>query len=177
MQPMEKKSLHDLITEAHEVGLEGLDFLGKFGFAEIERGYNGIGPEFLPATVREKITEHLATFEAAAVIHDMRNDVSDGTRRGFYHANDEFWRNCVRLADHAYPWWSLRRYRARAVAKVLYRFVNAEHFGWKAWIDAHERYISRRASGTSPHAAQRGVKPNGDIRRDESGGKPFAKAR
>lgn len=174
---MEKKSLHDLITEAHEAGLEGLDFLGKFGFAEIERGYNGIGAEFLPTAVREKITEHLATFEAAAVIHDMRNDVSDGTRRSFYHANDEFWRNCVRLADHTYPWWSLRRYRARAVAKILYRFVNTERFGWKAWIDAHERYTSRRASGTSPYAAQRGGKPNGDIRRDRPGGKPFAKAR
>ena len=72
-----------------------------------------------------------------------RNHVSDGIRERFLAANDEFRYNCLILADLVYPWWSWRRYRARLVAQILYDFVSADGFGWKAWLEAHERHLKR----------------------------------
>ncbi len=151
---MEKKSIAELIETAREAGLMGLDFIRTFTLEELERGYNGIGPEFLPAIVRAKISNWLSLFGPAAVIHDMRNEIADGTREAFLFANREFLFNCLSLADHAYPQDGSKHDRARNVAMVLYRFVNAEKFGWRAWLEAHERYLSRQ-----------GLRPS--IQRDE----------
>ena len=127
-----------LLHKAVEVGLDGLGWATKFGFNTIVREYNGIGPEFFPPALRAKVTEHLALFEPAAVIHDLRNYESDGTRYAFNFANYEFRANCRKLADAAYPWWNWRRYRARAVAELLYDFVSGQP-GWKAWMDCYNR--------------------------------------
>ena len=59
---------------------------------------------------------------------------SDGTRFGFNFANMEFLENCLKLADHRYPWYYWRRYGARATAHILYDAVRGDG-GWKAWID------------------------------------------
>ena len=119
-------------------------FLAQFTHDELDAGYNGIGPEFLWSWIRDRLSDRLDIFAPAALIHDMRNDVADGTRERFLAANDEFRRNCLKLAEHAYPWWSLRRYRAKAVAEILYDFVSADNFGWKAWLDATERNNERK---------------------------------
>ena len=128
-----------LIEEALAAGLEGAEWCSGLGIARIAGEYNGIGPEFLPAGVRAGVTEWLDLFEPAAVIHDCRVGLSDGSRAAFLAANDEFRRNCLRLADRAYPWWSWRRWRARAVAQVLFDFVSADNFGWRAWREACAR--------------------------------------
>ena len=151
---METKSIGELIATAADARLDGLDFIGGFSFAELEQGYNGIGPEFLLAAVRDWITKHLEIFEPAALIHDMRFTVSDGTRASFLAANDEFRRNCLKLADHAHPWYSWKRYRARAVAQILFDFVSSDNTGWKAWIEANGKPLSRQ-----------GLRPS--IQRDE----------
>lgn len=126
--------IDELVKTATTAELEGLDFLSDFGYDELAREYNGIGPEWAGAEVREKITAHLSLFEPAALIHDMRNFKSDGLRRAFDRANDEFLHNCLKLADAAYPWYSWKRYRARAAAHLAYDFV-AGPGGWKAWMD------------------------------------------
>ena len=148
METVEKNIAHvqALIDEAKAAGLDGAGWVSSLGAVRCCEGYNGIGPEFLPAKIRAKVTAYLSTFEAAALIHDMRNDVADGTRESFLAANDEFRINCILLADHRYakPRQGLRRYRARAVAQILYDFVSADSFGWKAWLEAHERYLSRQ---------------------------------
>ena len=128
-----------LVDEARAAGLEGADWCVGLGVDKIAEEYNGIGPEFLPIDVRAKVTEWLALFEPAALIHDCRVGASDGWREGFLASNDEFRRNCLTLADRAYPWYSWRRYRARAVAQLLFDFVSADDFGWKAWMDAFEK--------------------------------------
>ena len=125
-----------LAEEARAAGLAGAGWCVGLGVDRVAEEYNGIGPEFLPADVRAKVTEWLALFEPAALIHDCRTGASDGSREGFLAANDEFRRNCLTLADRAHPWYSWRRYRARAVAQVLFDFVSADGFGWKAWLDA-----------------------------------------
>lgn len=140
---MEKRSIEELIETAREAGLLGIDFLAKFDVAEIAREYNGIGPEWAGEKLRDAVTERCSLFEPAALIHDLRNAVSDGSEIKFHFANSEFYLNCRKLADRAYPWWSWRRYRARLVASTFCDFVEGPG-GWKAWLEAHERYLSRQ---------------------------------
>ena len=127
--------------------LEGLDFLSRFTYDQLADGYNGIGPEFLKPNVRKKVSEFLHIFKPAAVGHDLRNELSDGTRKSFRAANDEFYRNCLRLADYHYRDDDKRRRRARVAALALYGFVSAEHFGWRAWLEAKERHAAKISSG------------------------------
>ena len=136
-----------LIETALAVGLDGADWANRYGLAWLSDAYNGIGPEFLPPALRKKVTDWLHVFEPAALIHDARNHVSDGTRKGFEAANDEFLRNCRKLADFWHPWYSWRRYRARFIATLLYDFVSGTP-GWIAWQQAHERHIERMAETT-----------------------------
>ena len=148
-----EQEIDALVRRAVEAGLEGLDFLSTFSYADLARGYNGIGPEFLPEWMRDLVSDKLDIFAPAALGHDMRNDVSDGTRASFLAANDEFRRNCLKLADLAYPQQpgvadDLKRARAKAVAEILYCFVSADGFGWKAWLEAHERYLERRGAAS-----------------------------
>ena len=135
---VDEKKINELVKAAVLAELDGVEFLQEFDYATIVREYNGIGPEWAGAALRGIATKHLALFEPAAVLHDLRNFKSDGTRYSFNYANYEFLENCRRLADAAYSWWDWRRYRARAVAKVLYDFVSGPG-GWKAWIDCHEK--------------------------------------
>ena len=146
METNEENLAHvaELVRIARDAGLEGCDWLAQFTLVEIARGYNGIGPEFLPAWARAKVTKHLALFEPAALPHDLRNDVSDGTREKFLAANDEFRTNCHILAERAYPNDPKRRIAADAAAEILYLFVSADGFGWKAWLEAHERFVQRQ---------------------------------
>lgn len=98
-----KEKVGKLIDEARAAGLAGADWCVGLGIDKVAEEYNGIGPEFLPIDVRAKVTEWLALFEPAALIHDCRVGASDGWREGFLASNDEFRRNCLTLADRAYP--------------------------------------------------------------------------
>ena len=138
---MEKKSIADLIETAKAAKLLGVEFLEKFEVAALEHEYNGIGPEWCGAAIRAVVTEKFSLFEPAAMIHDLRNTVSDGTEMAFHVANQEFYINCRKLADGAYPWYSWKRYRARFFASAFFDFVEGPG-GWKAWLEAHERHIS-----------------------------------
>ena len=133
--------IDSLVKTAVLAELDGVEFLQDFDDSTIRREYNGIGPEWAGETVRETATRYLTLFEPAALVHDMRNYMSDGSRKGFYYANMEFHENCLKLADYAYPWWNWRRYRARLVAHALYDFVRGNG-GWKAWTDCYERNVT-----------------------------------
>ncbi len=135
---VDEAKIDALVKAAVLAGLDGVEFIQDFDYATLCREYNGVGPEWAGAPIREKVTRYLALFEPAALIHDMRNYMSDSTRPGFNHCNIEFHENCLKLADHAYPWWNWRRYRARLVAHALYDFVR-DPGGWKAWQDCYEK--------------------------------------
>ena len=149
MAKSKKEDIEELLKIAVEADLAGLDFLSQFTPDQLADGYNGIGPEFLKPRIREKVSEFLHIFAPAALGHDLRNELSDGTRRGFQAANDEFYRNCLRLADYHYSADKRRRRRARAAALVLYGFVSAESFGWRAWLEAKERHAAKLFSDNS----------------------------
>ena len=132
-----------LLLRAAELGLGGVEFLDCLGFDVVCREYNGIGPEWAGEALRDRATHRLALFEPAALVHDLRNFRSDGTREGFRAANAEFLENCLTLANAEYPWWSWRRWRARVVAYALYDFVSGPG-GWKAWMDCYNRKETRK---------------------------------
>ena len=142
---MDISKVQELFERAVKANLDGTDFIAGFSDSELAAGYNGIGPEFLPAPLRAKTTRYLAIFEPAALIHDMRNHVGDATRRAFDFANLEFRENCLKLADLAYPWYSWRRYRARAVALLLFEFVQGAP-GWIAWIEASSKNLNKESN-------------------------------
>ncbi len=146
----DEKEINELLEIATAANLDGLDFLSQFTEDQLADGYNGIGPEFLGEKVRAKVSEFLHIFKPAAVAHDLRNEMSDGTRKGFKYANDEFLRNCLKLADYYYKGKDARRHvRARAAARILYAFVSAEGFGWRAWLEAKERHAAKLISDNS----------------------------
>ena len=127
-----------IVEKASELNLAGVELVSQVGTSVARREYNGIGPEFFPAELRRKITEFLGLFEPAALIHDLRNFRSNGSRWTFRYANDEFLANCRACASDAYPWYSWKRYRAWIVAKLLYDFVSGPG-GWKAWMDCYDK--------------------------------------
>ena len=137
---VDEAKIDELVKTAVLAELDGVEFIQGFDYATLCREYNGIGPEWAGATIRAKVTQYLALFEPAALVHDMRNYMSDGSRKGFNYANMEFLENCRTLADAAYPWYSWRRYRARAVAHLLYDFVDGPG-GWTAWADCNAKRI------------------------------------
>lgn len=130
-----RRKIQNLRREAIVYHLDGMRFMLCFTVDESAAAYNGIGAEWMPADLRDKITEWLTIFEPAALIHDLRYSASDGTRKSFNAANMEFRDNCLKIAGAVYPWYSWRRWRARAVAKLLYKCV-ASDGGWTAWTDA-----------------------------------------
>jgi len=139
-----KEKIQELLDKIAYHDLWGQEFVWELDPELVREAYNGIGPDFLPPTVREKVTNYLSLFEPAALIHDVRNEFSDGTQESFNSANVEFLHNCEILADAAFPWYSPARYLARRVAKILYRCVQGE-CGWFAWIEAQKNHLKKIA--------------------------------
>jgi len=137
--------IEELCKRAVLAELDGVEFLQGFDYAVLAREYNGIGPEWAGAHVRDLVTGKLALFEPAALIHDMRNYESDGTEAAFHYANGEFLLNCLKLAKQTYTWWRPRRYAAIAAANAMFDFVEGPG-GWKAWLEAHERKVKELKS-------------------------------
>ncbi len=129
------------MQRAVAAGLDGLDFMLQFDYGQIASSFNGIGPSCLSEGQRQKLSKYLALFLPAALIHDMRYEVSDGSRRGFNYANFEFRANCYALAAHAYGFFNWRRYRAYFVAWLLFKAVASE-VGWLIWREAARKQTS-----------------------------------
>lgn len=134
-----KEEIDELMAKAVVVGLEGTDFVSQFDYEQLS-AYNGIGPSFLSEKKREKLSKYLALFTPAALIHDMRYEVGDGSRKSYNFANMEFRDNCYALASYAYGILNWRRYRAYLVAEMLYRGV-CSLGGWVAWSEASRKNL------------------------------------
>ena len=139
----EKKSeaeIDELMSKAVDAGLDGLDFVSQFNYKQLST-YNGIGPSFLSEEKRQKLSKYLKLFAPAALIHDMRYEVGDGSRAAFNYANMEFRENCITLASREYGILNWRRYRAYLVAEALFTLVASEG-GWFAWRQASEKHLN-----------------------------------
>lgn len=130
-----KKKAHvaALRQKAYELGLSGTPVLSMH-LADLAKHYNGCGPEFFPAAMREKLTTYLAVFEPAFLIHDLRFVLGDGSTATFNAANAELHFNLCRIAKATYPWYNWRRYRALAAADII--TGACDRFGLEAYIAA-----------------------------------------
>ena len=135
--------INSLMEDAVVHNLAGCELFLGIDEATLLVEYNGIGPEFFPAALRAKVTNWLRIFEPAALIHDLRNYLSNGQRYDFNFANTEFYDNCIILVDAAYPWWHWRRYWLRHLARFMYDFVSSAP-GWRAWLDCYEKTLSNQ---------------------------------
>ena len=127
---MDTESIIRNLHLIEQLNLKGKEIVKDFGIAEIERIYNGLGPDRFPDWLREIITLASGLFEPAALIHDLRYHVG-GTREDFTAANDEFRENCYTLVDAAYSWYDPRRYTWRFRAWRYARYC--ERFGWEGY--------------------------------------------
>ena len=116
---VDEAKIDSLVKAAVFAELDGVEFIQDFDYAALCSGYNGIGPEWMPAALREKVSAYLDLFAPAALIHDMRYQVGDGSRFNFNYANLEFYGNCVDLEALARPRRSPPRVRLRAGPRRL----------------------------------------------------------
>lgn len=131
------KEAKEAIVKASSLGLSGAEFIAVLGDENVMKAYNGIGPEWLPASVRSKLDKWLDTFSVCAVIHDCRFAFdNDGEDAKFRAANDELERNCLIVADDKYAWYNPMRYLARWRGRHVAEACRC--FGWSAWRDAYE---------------------------------------
>lgn len=130
--------IDELVKAAVENELDGIEFIQGFDYSTLCREYNGIGPEWAGAAARQFVTRRLSIFEPPALIHDLRNFRSDGSRKAFHAANDEFLHNCLKTINARYHEDEKKYAKARAAVFAMYAFVDGPG-GWKAWQDCYEK--------------------------------------
>lgn len=127
---MTKTPVPDLILAAARYMLEGQEILQDFSIPELERIYNGIGPDRFPEKIRDFVTSVNWLFEPAALIHDVEYWIG-GTKEYFTAANDRFRRNCYTIVKAEYGWYSPLRYHWLFKA---WRFSGyCEEFGYEGF--------------------------------------------
>ena len=121
-----------LIKKALELKLTDAGWVACFAAEELAAVYNGIGPEWLPYALREKLTKYLAIFAPACLIHDFHYWIGDGTLKDFNYANDTLEANCRKCINAETKWYQLFRraagyYAAHLMAEACRRY------GWSAY--------------------------------------------
>lgn len=112
--------------------------------AEIERVFNGIGPEYLAGWMRRLLDFFFEVFLPAVWKHDYRFSYGNETLADFMNANRELADNCRICADAEYGAWNPLRYLARWAGK---KFGNAcDLFGLPAYLRAIEETRQIRRS-------------------------------
>lgn len=126
-----------MLDLCREYKLSGTEFAERFEPEALAAAYNGIGPEWFPAKLRDAIDDLAADLRPAAFIHDLRYAYGDGTTAHFSAANAELQSNGYRIADAKYAWYSPRRYLTRRRARIFAELCQA--FGWTAYVEACKR--------------------------------------
>lgn len=112
--------------------LEGREILAGLTEEEIDAAYNGIGADWMPEWLRDKLSKVWHVFEPAAVIHDcqFKHDL-DRSIDNFHFRNRQYLNNCLTLTREAYPWWHYKRYVLSHIADGMYDLL--EDYGLPAW--------------------------------------------
>ena len=125
--------IRDLICRAVNYGLDLGPHLDHMYAAEIAAAYNGIGADWMPAAIRDRLTTDYADLEPAAMIHDVDFDRAAGSIAEFHEANARLRTNILRTANAvATPWITWRWWRLRLAATACYEAV--EQFGILAYM-------------------------------------------
>lgn len=125
-----RDAVADLIAQARTYDLEMPEDFFLAPLDAVQAVYNGIGPDWLPARIRNWLTEHFEYFAAGAMIHDWEYEhTQDRSLKGFTDANERLRRNCKKLLAKGYPWYKRILYRNRPDVLAS----ACQEFGWGAW--------------------------------------------
>lgn len=104
----------------------------------VVRECNGLGPNWMPDSMRKVCSKLSPVMEVPAAIHDMRYALGR-TQADRNEADMEFLTNCIKVINHDYAWYNPMRYimSKRAVRYFTY----LQLFGGAAWEEArkHDR--------------------------------------
>lgn len=110
---------------------------------QLQRMYNGIGPDKYGKAVSELTTDILSIYEPAALIHDagftaqaLGGD-NDGSHAGFACINRDFADGCQILANKSKIWFELFRPQQRALRRFVGRQLAhavSSDAGWDVWV-------------------------------------------
>ena len=140
------EEIEALQKKAVELDLEEAPIIAQFTPEELLIVWNGIGPEWLPAVVRYKLTKYLAIFAPACFIHDFHFWAMGNTLKEFEWANDCLERNARRCIDSETKWYQLLRRMAGYYAAHLLAEA-CRNYGWSAFIAG--KGVSSQESGVS----------------------------
>ena len=130
---MVSDSIADLIAQARTYDLERDKMFDLASPEAIDQEYNGIGPEWLPESIRQWMTSEFGYFAAAAMIHDWDYACYPyRDAKGFWLVNERLRKNCHKLLAKGCPWWKRPLYAIRANALS----DACQKFGWSAWQQA-----------------------------------------
>ena len=105
--------------------------------SEIEKVYNGAGPDWMSEFSRSVLTMLLRYYAPAFIIHDVEfamNDDTENTDRNwqrFEDCNDRMWRNIQKLNAYIFAWYNPRKYWWLAKGWLAYQACGK--FGFSAW--------------------------------------------
>ena len=124
--------------EAYIKAIElGIEVPGDLSDVEIERVYDGVGPEFLAGWMRSLLDYFFAIYLPAVWRHDQRFAHGNGTLLDFMSANRELADNCRVCADAEYGASNPLRYLARWVGGKFGRACDL--LGLPAYLRAIEK--------------------------------------
>lgn len=111
--------------------LERREILAKFSDEELAKIYNGMGPDAFPDWMRKALDALHPSLKCVVLIHDVENELSDGTEESFQASNDRFRHNGIKVAKIEFKWYNPRRYLVMFDA-AKYAAV-CQLFGWSFW--------------------------------------------
>ena len=132
----------ELQQKAVELDLEEAPIIAQFTPEELLIVWNGIGPEWLPAVVRYKLTKYLAIFAPACFIHDFHFWAMGNTLKEFEWANDCLERNARRCIDGETKWYQILRRMAGYYAAHLLAEA-CRKYGWSSFVAGKEESKSQ----------------------------------
>ena len=151
-----------LIKKACDLKLTDAAWVACFSPEELATVYNGIGPEWLPYAIREKLTKYLAIFAPACLIHDFHYWIGDGTLKDFNYANDILEANCRKCINAETKWYQLLRraagyYAAHLIAEACRRY------GWSAYRTGRVEDPGVRSQESGVRSQESGISTNSSV--------------
>ena len=104
--------------------------LYKLSDEELQRQFNGVGPDRWPEDLRLMLSEILEDVLEAVEVHDADYAIG-GTEEDFHEANKILGKNVRRLARKKYPWWKPRRLFLIEVSYIMTDVT--DKYGWEGW--------------------------------------------
>lgn len=130
---MTVEHIYDLIGRVETYGLDRGPHLSQLSVEEIAAAYNGIGAEWMPSKIRNRLTTDYTDLEPAAMIHDVDYQRGNGSIDDFHAANARLRANILKTADAvATPWISWKWWKLRLAATACFEAV--ERFGLIAYV-------------------------------------------